>query len=180
MRNKFVKSVMARYRLLELRKEHGKTQKQLAHDLGITQGFLSSVENGRNPFPDERVEDLRKVFPGVDLTEYEVPEEDYPHYLETVGSNNRFSEVRINDPETLRQMLEMLERVNRDTEKEKNCDDEEIKRLREENARLSRQLDEQRSKYDDCRDREIELRDELWRLRELLTSHGIPYTQEKK
>lgn len=171
---------MARYRLLELRKEHGKTQKQLAHDLGITQGFLSSVENGRNPFPDERVEDLRKAFPGVDLTEYEVPEEEYPRYLETVGSNNRFSEVRINDPETLRQMLEMLERVNRDTEKEKNGDDEEIKRLREENARLSRQLDEQRAKYDDCRDREIELRDELWRLRELLTSHGIAYTQEKK
>ena len=105
-----------------MRKEHGKTQKQLAHDLGITQGFLSSVENGRNPFPDERVEDLRKVFPGVDLTEYEVPEEEYPRYLETVGSNNRFSEVRINDPETLRQMLEMLERVNRDTEKEKNRD----------------------------------------------------------
>lgn len=171
---------MARYRLLELRKEHGKTQKQLAHDLGITQGFLSSVENGRNPFPDERVEDLSKVFPGVDLTEYEVPEEDYPRYLETVGSNNRFSEIRINDPDTLRQMLELLERVNRDTDKAKDCDEDEIKRLREENARLSHRLDESRNKYDDCRDREIDLREEIWRLRELLTANGISYTQEKK
>lgn len=171
---------MARYRLLELRKENGKTQKQLAHDLGITQGFLSSVENGRNPFPDERVEDLRKVFPGVDLSKYEVGEEDYPHYLETIGSNNRFSEVRINDPETLRQMLELLERVNRDTDKEKNCDEDEIKRLREENARLSHRLDESRTKYDASRDKEIELREEVWRLREILTSHGIDYTQEKK
>lgn len=171
---------MARYRLLELRKEHGKTQKQLAHDLGITQGFLSSVENGRNPFPDERVEDLRKLFPGVDLTEYEIPEDDYPRYLETIGSNNRFSEVRINDPDTLRQMLELLERVNRDTDKAKDCDEDEIKRLREENARLSHRLDEARTKYDASRDKEIELREEVWRLREILTSNGIDYTQEKK
>lgn len=171
---------MARYRLLELRKEHGKTQKKLAEELGITQGFLSSVENGRNPFPDERVEDLRKAFPGVDLTEYEVGEDDYPRYLETIGSNNKFSEVRINDPETLRQMLELLERVNRDTDKAKNSDEDEIKRLREENARLSRQLDEQRTKYDECRDRELELNREIWRLREILLSNGIPYTQEKK
>jgi len=171
---------MARYRLLELRKEHGKTQKQLAHDLGITQGFLSSVENGRNPFPDERVEDLRKLFPGVDLTKYEVPEDDYPRYLETIGSNNRFSEVRINDPDTLRQMLELLERVNRDTDKAKDCDEDEIKRLREENARLSHRLEEARAKYDASRDKEIELREEVWRLREILTSHGIEYTQEKK
>lgn len=171
---------MARYRLLELRKENGKTQKELADALGISQGFLSSVEKGRNPFPDERVADLRRVFPGVDITKYEVNDEDYPHYLESVGSNNKFSEVRINDPEALRQILEILERMDRDTDKAKGGDDEEIQRLRDENARLCTRLDEIRKKYDDCRDREIELREEIWRLRELLTTNGISYTQEKR
>lgn len=171
---------MARYRLLELRKENGKTQKELAVLLGVTQGFLSSVEKGRNPFPDERVADLRRAFPGVDITKYEINEEEYPRYLDSVGSNNKFSEIRINDPEALRQILGILERIDRDTDKARCGDDEEIQRLRDENTRLNSRLDELRKKYDDCRDKEIELRDEIWRLRELLTSNGIGYSQEKK
>lgn len=171
---------MARYRLLELRKENGKTQKELAAALGVTQGFLSSVEKGRNPFPDERVADLRKAFPGVDITRYEIDEEEYPRYLESVGSNNKFSEIRINDPEALRQILGILERIDRDTDKARGGDDEEIQRLRDDNARLCSRIDELQKKYDDCRDREIDLREEIWRLRELLTANGISYTQEKK
>ncbi len=168
---------MARYRLLELRKENGKTQKELADALGVSQGFLSSVEKGRNPFPDERVEDLRKVFPGVDLAEYEVEEEEYPNYMKTIGSHNKFSEVRINDPDILRQMLEVLERMNRDTNKEKGGDSAEIQRLHEDNQRLRLQLDEVNKKYNVSRDREIELLEEIWRLRELLITNGIPYKQ---
>lgn len=61
---------MARYDLARFRREHCLTQKQLAEALSVTQGFLSSVENGRTPFPEERRKDFEKAFPGVNLDEY--------------------------------------------------------------------------------------------------------------
>ena len=65
---------MARYDLKKLRTAYKITQKELADKLNVTQGFLSSVEKWRNPFPDERIDDLQRVFPDADLTDYEVPE----------------------------------------------------------------------------------------------------------
>lgn len=61
---------MAKYDLARFRREHNLTQKQLAEALSVTQGFLSSVENGRTPFPEERRKDFEKAFPGTDLDEY--------------------------------------------------------------------------------------------------------------
>ena len=61
---------MAKYDLARFRREHSLTQKQLAEALSVTQGFLSSVENGRTPFPEERRKDFEKAFPGVNLDEY--------------------------------------------------------------------------------------------------------------
>lgn len=61
---------MARYDLARFRREHCLTQKQLAEALSVTQGFLSSVENGRTPFPEERRKDFEKAFPGVNLNDY--------------------------------------------------------------------------------------------------------------
>ena len=65
---------MARYDLKKLRAAYKLTQKELADKLNVTQGFLSSVEKWRNPFPDERIDDLQRVFPDADLDTYEVPE----------------------------------------------------------------------------------------------------------
>lgn len=61
---------MARYDLARFRREHNLTQKQLAEALSVTQGFLSSVENGRTPFPEERRKDFEKAFPNVSLDDY--------------------------------------------------------------------------------------------------------------
>lgn len=61
---------MAKYDLARFRREHNLTQKQLAEALSVTQGFLSSVENGRTPFPEERRKDFERAFPGVVLDDY--------------------------------------------------------------------------------------------------------------
>ena len=61
---------MAKYDLAKFRRDHGLTQKQLAEALNVTQGFLSSVENGRTPFPEERKKDFELKFPEVDLEDY--------------------------------------------------------------------------------------------------------------
>lgn len=61
---------MAKYDLARFRREHNLTQKQLAEILKVTQGFMSAVENGRAPFPDERRKDFEAAFPGVDLDDY--------------------------------------------------------------------------------------------------------------
>lgn len=61
---------MARYDLARFRREHCLTQKQLAEALSVTQGFLSSVENGRTPFPEERRKDFEKAFPNLNLDDY--------------------------------------------------------------------------------------------------------------
>lgn len=61
---------MAKYDLARFRREHTLTQKQLAEVLSVSQGFLSSIENGRTPFPEERRKDFEKAFPGVNLDDY--------------------------------------------------------------------------------------------------------------
>lgn len=52
------------------------TQIQLAKALGVSQGFLSGMETGRNPFPEERRKNFAEAFPDVDLEDYRLPEKE--------------------------------------------------------------------------------------------------------
>lgn len=101
---------MARYDIARFRREHKITQKEFANKLGISQGFLSSVENGRNPFPSERVEDLEKNYPDINWEDYELTEEDVKQT--NIGSNNDNSDVRINDDATIKMLLQYLTKAN--------------------------------------------------------------------
>lgn len=101
---------MARYDFTKLRKDLKITQKELADKLGLSQGFLSSVENGRNPFPDERVDDLQSAFPDVNLEEYEIAETDIK--TSNIGSHNTASSININEGETVKMLLECLAKAN--------------------------------------------------------------------
>lgn len=67
---------MANYDLARFRREHGLTQRQLADKLNVTQGFMSSVETGRVPFPEERLKDFQAIFPDADLSQYEINEQE--------------------------------------------------------------------------------------------------------
>lgn len=159
---------MARYDLPKLRKTLNMTQKELARLLKVTQGFLSSVENGRNPFPDDRVDDLQSVFPDVDLSDYEVSN---PAAQTTIGSGNSQSDITVNDPATLKAMMQIIRENNKD---EQSVVEGASSRLFEMQDRIIALTDE----LEKTRKEKYELKDEIYRLQDLLRENGIDYTKK--
>ncbi|MDE6006598.1 MAG: helix-turn-helix transcriptional regulator [Muribaculaceae bacterium] len=159
---------MARYDLPKLRKTLNMTQKELARLLNVTQGFLSSVENGRNPFPDDRVDDLQSVFPDVDLSDYEVSN---PAVQTTIGSGNSQSDITVNDPATLKAMMQIIRETNKD---EQQVVEGASSRLFEMQDRIMALTDE----LEKTRKEKYELKDEIFRLQDLLRENGIDYTKK--
>lgn len=154
---------MARYDLPRLRKTLQMTQSKLAQLLQISQGFLSSVENGRNPFPDERVDDLQKIFPNEDLSDYEVTEQ---KALSSIGSDNLFSQVQVNDPETFKALMEYMNRRTRE-------ETEACAQYQEKILNLTTELENTRKE-------KYEYLEEVYRLRDLLRANGIDFTKKSE
>ena len=159
---------MARYDLKKLRTAYKITQKELADKLNVTQGFLSSVEKWRNPFPDERIDDLQSVFPDADLEAYEVPED---KVKEMIGSGNSSSEVDINDPEVVKQAMSIVTAAGVSLEKSREDAVREMKYWRDRYDELEKETKQLRSDNSD-------LREEVWRLKELLLENGISYKKK--
>ncbi len=159
---------MARYDLKKLRTAYKITQKELADKLNVTQGFLSSVEKWRNPFPDERIDDLQSVFPDADLEAYEVPED---KVKEMIGSGNSSSEVDINDPEVVKQAMSIASAAGVSLEKSREDAVREMKYWRDRYDELEKETKQLRSDNSD-------LREEVWRLKELLLENGIYYKKK--
>ena len=159
---------MARYDLKKLRTAYKITQKELADKLNVTQGFLSSVEKWRNPFPDERIDDLQRVFPDADLEAYELPEE---KVKEMIGSGNSSSEVDINDPEVVKQAMSIASAAGVSLEKSREDAVREMKYWRDRYDELEKETKQLRSDNSD-------LREEVWRLKELLLENGIYYKKK--
>lgn len=168
---------MARYDLKRLRTDQKITQKELADKLKVTQGFLSSVEKWRNPFPDERIDDLQKVFPDVDLTEYEVSDEDVPR--ENVGSFNRHSEIDINDSKLLLRLLDVIGKSTTSLDDARSAESVETTDWRKRYDKLNDKYEELRAERDSLLREKYELRDEIFRLRELLMKNNIDYEEKK-
>lgn len=159
---------MARYDLKRLRTEYKITQKELADKLKVTQGFLSSVEKWRNPFPDDRIEDLQRVFPDVDLSAYEVPEAEVQ---KMIGSNNNSSDFDINDPEILKQAMDLAKSASATLEKSREEAARDAKYWRERYEALEKETKQLRTDN-------FNLREEVWRLKELLMENGISYKKK--
>ena len=159
---------MARYDLKKLRTAYKITQKELADKLNVTQGFLSSVEKWRNPFPDERIDDLQNVFPDADLEAYEVLED---KVKEMIGSGNSSSEVDINDPEVVKQAMSIASAAGVSLEKSREDAVREMKYWRDRYDELEKETKQLRSDNSD-------LREEVWRLKELLLENGISYKKK--
>lgn len=161
---------MARYDLKSLRADLGITQSQLADALSVSQGFLCSVEKGRNPFPDERVEDLRALCPdGICLEDYEegAPEK----AKKEVGCNNVLSYVSVNDIEALGKLLTaFIEKAQSEEKKKAHSNDSSIDYEQRWTETLAELEKIRREKYD--------LKDEVYRLRELLIRNNIEFEKE--
>ncbi len=168
---------MARYDFQRLRKDHGITQKQLADKLNLSQGFLSSVEKMRNPFPDERVQDLISVFPDTDLSEYELS--DAPNSDNSVGSHNKYADIDINDPSILKQLLNIVAKVSDESEEARKDELTEAEDWRRRYDKAILDLDALRSERDKMMKENYELRVEIFRLKELLMKHHIDYDEKR-
>lgn len=165
---KIIKS-MARYDLRKLRTAHNITQKELADRLKVSQGFLSSVEKWRNPFPDDRVDDLQTSFPDVDLSDFEVAEENVPKG--NMGSFNKYSDIDINDSKVLSRLLELINRSSSSVEQSRETAIAEISDWRTRYDNLSKDNEQ-------LRNENYSLKNEILRLKELLLDNGISYKKE--
>ncbi len=183
---------MAKYDLQKFRRERSLTQIQLAKALGVSQGFLSGMETGRNPFPEERRKNFAEAFPDVDLEAYLLPEKE-PVKVTTAeyedieaardGVRKMVREVRIETGETKREDAAEREKAahRRSPEFQKyleavtyrfnsNDPDFELPTMREkhaelleENDNLNKWNDELREKADSLRDQLDESRSELFK-----------------
>lgn len=168
---------MARYDFQKLRSDHNITQKELADKLKLSQGFLSSVEKWRNPFPDDRVQDLQAVFPNTDLTQYEVDEDTLPD--RSIGSHNKFSQIDINNPEVLKKLLDIVEKCTSESDGARNAETSEAAEWRKRYDKVCAELDAVRGERDRYMKEKYELQFEIFRLKELLLRNGIEYEEKK-
>ena len=89
---------MAKYDLTKFRQDVRLTQKELANILHITQGFMSSIETGRNQFPRERRVLIEEAFPEYNLDDYLIEEE--------------YSEKSVKDRRALGRLSDLLKRLH--------------------------------------------------------------------
>lgn len=158
---------MARIDLPRLRKTKQMTQRQLAEALGLSQGFMSSVESGRNPFPDERLDDLQKIFPNEDFEQYPMAAPQKPTVA--IGSFNSDSDIDINDPATLKALLAYA------TKQSKEVDSIEQNNVTEAGA-YQKRLMELSDELEKCRKARYDLLEENLKLKDLLRRNNIDFT----
>lgn len=183
---------MAKYDLQKFRRERNLTQIQLAKALGVSQGFLSGMETGRNPFPEERRKNFSDAFPDVDLEDYLLPEKEPVKVTVTEyedaeaaseGVHKMVKEIRVVDGETKREYAQEQEKAahrrspefkkyleavtfrfdSNDPDFEMPTMRERIAEILEENDNLSKWNDELRAKADTLRDQLDESRSELFK-----------------
>lgn len=166
---------MTTYDLTKFRRDFNLTQKQLAEALNVTQGFLSSVENGYTPFPEERRKDLESQFPDVDLNDYRVQNDDIDDLndLPIMKMRKRFKHFitrSINDGDITD------DSDSKDIDKVQTPDkvhalEAAMDGLKIENESLKTKNDELRDKLHETRNQVFELQNEILRLKSLLLDH---------
>lgn len=164
---------MAKFNLSQLRKDVGITQKDLADILEVSQGFMSSVESGRNPFPEERIGKLIAAFPSINLDMYRMDETN-ANKLVTNSYNNQ-SPVNINDKELINFIFEQVNKATAMKNKELETMQEELVSLRKSYHGLVETSEKQRAAIDDYQQKIFALNDENMKLRMTLLENGIKF-----
>ena len=156
---------MKKIDLLKLRKAIGISQKELADRLAVQASFLSAIENGRSRFPDEKIEKLKEIA-GIDSLEDFMTEESNDNIVVPPHTH------AMDETDSLSQLLRHIHNLAHksdtiDTSREKELL-ERIEYLTQRNDRLSDRLDELRISIDT-------LREENYRLKELLLKNNITF-----
>lgn len=164
---------MARYDFAKLRKEHGIQQKELADAAGVSQGFMSSIENGRNLFPEERWQLLYERFPDINFEAYKIIEKEQG----STNSNNDNSPITINDPEVIKAFLAFVKKEV--GENHPQSTPEEMTQLRKDYLKLVSDFNEQRSAIDEYQKKIYDLQNQIVELKMLLLKNGISFDESK-
>lgn len=165
---------MTRYDFRRFRKEHGINQKDLAKVLRVTQGFLSSIENGNNLFPTERWQYLYDEYPEVNFENYLMPEEETSKSnssgaVDKTNSDNQDTSFNINDPVVINKFIDLVRDELTQSKKEVADDSQ----LRQDLMTLSADNNRLRDKIDSLQEKIFELQNEVVRLKYILADHNI-------
>lgn len=161
---------MARLNVAAIRSKYGLTQVQLAQKLGIPQGFLSSIENGKRSLPADKRKRLLEVCPVGDIAEYTLDDEGSDsRYSGTTAADNTANEdsnnteTIINDSAVIERLLSMIQQDRSETARVAQRDKDELRRRLEQ---AETRAEEYRAKFE-------KLTMENMRLRELCLRNGI-------
>ncbi len=152
---------MTRIDLTRLRKRAGMSQRQLADLLQVRPSFISAIENGKSPLPDEKLRRIMEVFELDSLDEYliaDAPAAVAPHTH------------MLDQSDSLTHLLTHFhDLAHKNSHSEADGDAaERIDFLTRRNDRLSDRVDALRDEVD-------ALRAENLHLKELLIKNGIDY-----
>lgn len=195
---------MPTYDIKAIRQVHKISQRELAESIGVSQVFVSRIEQGKEPFPQERLQRLYDAYPRINFEEYEIHEEEprkrpgRPRSVSIEGSTvslsnspvlsgNKDSELRINDPEFLNNLIsmmaEVLKRGEKDGRAEKQIvknDEAQIETFRERDEKnrqriekLEDKVEEYQNKLMDAVNENVKLHVEIANLKFLLAKNGI-------
>lgn len=181
---------MPTYDIKAIRQVHKISQRELAESIGVSQVFVSRIEQGKEPFPQERLQRLYDAYPRINFEEYEIHEEEprkrpgRPRSVSIEGSTvslsnspvlsgNKDSELRINDPEFLNHLISMMAEVLKRGEKEGRAekqivenDDAQIAAFRESAERDRSRIAKLEDQNDQLRQKIEEKLDEIEELRQ--------------
>lgn len=171
---------MPRYDFKRLRRENKITQGEICAAVGITQGFFSSVENGRNLFPEAKVDKLKESFPDINFEQYRLPNDMRGN---TIGSFNVDSDIKINESESLTKVVKALSEImlnkkenssdstkdtGADTGQERAIEMDRLERLESENEKLRTDL----MRY---LDKISSMQEDIFMLKTILLDNGINF-----
>lgn len=153
---------MNRIDIAKLRKMVGMSQRELAEQLQVRPSFVSAIENGRSPLPEEKMNRLKEIFEIDSFDDYQIEEE---------GENPVVVPPHSHEPgDSIAQLLSHFHSLAHMNDHSVHNSESElrIEYLTKRNDRLSQRVDDLIEKVDI-------LRDENLRLKELLIRNGIEY-----
>ena len=152
---------MSRIDLVRLRKRAGMSQKELADYLQVQPSFLSAIENGKSRLPEEKIEKIKEIFEVDNLDNY---------MIDTPQDGHVPPHTHTDQVDSLTQLLNHFHDLAHKNSNQ-SVDAETASRidfLLKRNDRLSGRLDDLREEID-------MLRDENFRLKEILLKNGINF-----
>lgn len=168
--------------ILRIRKERNVTQKAIADMLNITQSFLSNIESGRSPLPDDKRQKILDYFDIENPEEYTIDIPALPNLKNIQKSfigGNRFNDYSsLSLPEILKEIKDSLT-VRPDDTKEipmiKEMLSEMVSSQRKRIEHLETKVEIAQEKIESLQRDLMASREEIWRLRHILARHGIDF-----